>query len=198
VIESGANVLAHAAPGRAPPVTRTDHAPIPGAEHEALEEFLERMRPRLKRVLKSYDIPKQDVEDLLQETLLDALRKWDTIHNVEAWLLGTLRYKCSNYWKKLRAEPVQAVDPPMLEDLSAPQPPAQEQEEVLIDLRSLTQGLGKRHRAALWLRFGLGLSTGEVARRLGYCPSSIRKLTGRSMARLQRWAASDPEDGSSS
>ena len=83
---------------------------------------------------------------------------------------------------------VQAVDTAELEELAQPQPPAQERDEVFLDLHSLMQGLGKKHKAALWLRFGLGLSTEEVAERLGYCSSSIRKLTARSMARLHRWA----------
>jgi RNA polymerase sigma factor (sigma-70 family) len=177
-------------------VTASDYALIPGAEREPLEEFLERIRPRLKRVLKSYDIPRQDAEDVLQEALLETFRKWDTIRDVEPWLIGTLRYKCSGYWRKQRAERLQAMDVSMLEDLSEPQPPAQEQDEVLLDLRSLIRDLGRRHRAALWLRFGVGLSAAEVARRLGYCPSSIRKLTCRSMLRLRRWAAAGPEDES--
>lgn len=178
-------------------MTCTAPSSIPAAEREPLDEILERMRPRFKRVLKKYAIPYADAEDLLQETLLEALRKWDSIRYVEAWLLGTLRHKCSNYWKRQRADRVQAVDWTMLEELSEPQAPAQEQDEILLDLRTLTQGLGKRHRSVLWLRFGVGLSTAEVARRLGYCPSSIRKLTCRSMARLQRWAVSPPADGSS-
>jgi RNA polymerase sigma-70 factor (ECF subfamily) len=148
--------------------------------------------------LRSYDIPLQDAEDILQETLLEALRKWDTIRHKDAWLLGTLRFKCSNYWKRERSGRILAVDLPVLEELSPPQMPEQEQREVLLDLRSLTRRLDERHRAALWLRFGVGLSAGEVARRLGYRPSSIRKLTGRSLARLQRWAAAGPDDPSSS
>jgi len=182
-------------------VTRPDHAPIPGTDREPIDQFLHRVRPRLKRVLSGYDVPHQDAEDLLQESLLEALRKWDTIENLEAWLIGTLGYKCSNYWRKQRGGLIQAVDMPVLEHLSEPQAPAQEREEVLLDLRSLMVGLDKRHRAALWLRFGLGFSTGEVARRLGYNASSIRKLTTRSMARLRRWAAAgaaDPRDGASS
>lgn len=178
-------------------MTRTDPPSSPDTDRTTLDQLVERLRPRLRRVLKSYDIPREDCEDLLQETLLDALRKWDTIRHMEPWLLGTLRYKCSHYWKKQRTERLLAVDLSVLEELSEPQAPAQEEKEILLDLRSLTRGLGKRHRAVLWLRFGVGLSTGEVARRLGYCPSSIRKLTCRSMARLQRWAASAPEDGSS-
>jgi RNA polymerase sigma-70 factor, ECF subfamily len=184
-------------------VSQPDHAPIPAAGREPLDQFLHRVRPRLKRVLSKYDVPAQDAEDLLQESLLEALRKWDTIDNLEAWLIGTLGYKCSNYWKKQRGDRIQAVDLTVLEHLSEPQAPAQERNEELLDLRSLMAGLGKRHQAALWLRFGLGLTTGEVALRLGYNPSSIRKLTNRAMARLRRWAATgaaspegpaDPED----
>ena len=172
-------------------MTRADQAPIPGTEGEPLERFLEGIRPRVKRVLRSYDIPPEDAEDILQEALLDAVRKWDTIQHMESWLLGTLGYKCSHYWRRQRSGRgmrVQAVDTAVLEELAQPQPPAQEREEVIHDLQRLMRGLGKKHQAALWLRFGLGLSTEEVARRLGYCSSSIRKLTTRSMARLHRWA----------
>lgn len=167
-------------------VTRADHAPIPGTERESLAAFLERVRPRVKRVLRGFGIPPEDAEDVLQEALLEAVRKWDTIQNLEAWLFGTLSFKCSKYWRHHRGDRVQAVDAPVLEELARPQAPAQEREEVLHDLQNLLKGLGKRHRTVLWLRFGLGLSTLEVAERLGYCPSSIRKLTTRSMERLSR------------
>lgn len=167
-------------------MTQADHAPIPGTERESLAAFLERVRPRIKRVLRSFGIPPEDAEDVLQEALLEAVRKWDTIQHLEAWLLGTLSFKCSKYWRHHRGDRVQAVDAPVLEELARPQAPAQEREEVIHDLRNLLRGLGKRHRTVLWLRFGLGLSTVEVAERLGYCPSSIRKLTTRSMARLHR------------
>lgn len=167
-------------------MTRPDHAPIPGTEREPLDSFLERVRPRVKRLLRSFGIPPEDAEDLLQEALLEAVRKWDTIQHLEAWLFGTLSFKCSKYWRHYRGGRVQAVDTPVLEELAQPQAPAQEREEVIHDLQNLLRGLGKRHRTVLWLRFGLGLSTLEIAERLGYCPSSIRKLTTRSMERLSR------------
>lgn len=175
-------------------MTRPDHALTTGTGREPIEQFLKRIRPRLKRVLQRYDVPAEDAEDLLQQSLLDALRKWETIENLETWLIGTLGYKCVNYWKKRRGGLVHAVDMPVLEQLSQPQAPPQELGDELADLRRLMAGLGRRHRAALWLRFGLGLSPGEVARRLGYSTASIRKLTARSMARLRRWADSGPDE----
>jgi len=178
-------------------VIHPDNSPLP--ESEPLEEILARVRFRLKRVLKNYSIPVQEAEDLLQETLLDALQQWSSIRHLESWLCGTLRFKCAKYWKRQRIERrLQVVDPSLLEDLCKPQPPAQEQGDLVADLRRLTRGLAKRHRAVLWLRFGLGLSTDEVAQQLGYCPASIRKLTGRTLSRLRRWAAAKPDDGASS
>jgi RNA polymerase sigma factor (sigma-70 family) len=162
-------------------VPLTDSLAVPGTDSETLEELLEQVRPRLKQVLKKYAIPFQDAEDLLQEAVLDLLRKWDTVRTKDAWLVGTLRFKCSDYWKRKRMERVQAFDLPELSQISPPQAPEQERTEVLHDLRHL-------------VRFGLGLSSAEVATRLGYCTSSIRKLAARSLARLQRWAADAPSE----
>jgi RNA polymerase sigma factor (sigma-70 family) len=162
-----------------PPADATD----PIAE---LEELVEQLRPRVKQMLASYRIPYPDTEDLLQDVLVAAFRKWDSIHTKDAWLIGTLRHKCWMYWKRRRNDRLQAVDLPMLESLSEPQPPLQERSERLWDLETLCAGLCLRHRTVLWLRFGLGMSTDEVAERTGYHHSSIRKLTCRTVARLQR------------
>jgi RNA polymerase sigma factor (sigma-70 family) len=180
-------------------VSLTDPIPSPDAppDDQTLLELMEGVRSRLKRLLRSYDIPPEDAEDIVQEALLDALRKWDTIRQKDAWLLGTVRFKCSNYWKKRRGDRVEAFDLAALEELSEPQAPDQEQKEISMDLRSLTRGVDGRHRAALWLRFGVGLSPAEIARQLGYSATSIRKLTGRCLARLQRGAAGGPGGSSS-
>jgi RNA polymerase sigma factor (sigma-70 family) len=175
------------------PVTEPLAPADPAAE--TLEELLVKVRPRLKQVLKKYDIPFQDAEDLLQESFLDLLRKWDTVRAKDAWLVGTLRFKCSDYWKRKRTERVvEALDLAELSQVSPPQAPEQERTEVLHDLRHLVRGLDDRHLAILYLRFGLGLSSAEVALRLGYRSSSISKLAARSLARLQRWAADDPTE----
>lgn len=162
---------------------------LPPPTDQTLLELLEAVRPRLRRLLRSYDIPLEDAEDLVQDALVEALRKWDTIRVKDAWLLGAVRFKCSNYWKRKRGGRVEAVDLDELEELSEPQAPDQEQREISLDLRSLTRGVDERHRAALWLRFGVGLSPDEIAGQLGYSATSIRKLTGRCLARLRRWVA---------
>ena|SRR5689334_10273225 len=169
--------------------TTTDSLNAEGPGEEPLVELLERIRPRIKKLLRKYDIPLQDAEDVVQDALLVALSKWDTIQYKEGWLLGAVRFKCSNYWRRQRGDRLLGMDMTMLEEISEPLSPGQEQDEIHLDLCSLARDLEPRQRAALWLRFGVGLDAEEIARRLGYCPSSIRKLTGRSLARLQKRAA---------
>lgn len=151
-----------------------------------IEELIKQLRPRLRQILSSYNIPYPDSEDLLQDTLVAAFSRWETIQSKDAWILGTLRNKCSIYWKKQRSARLQAVDLPVLESLSEPMPPLQERSEQIWDLEALAVILSRRHWFVLWLRFGLGMSTTEIAARTGYNDSSIRKLTCRSVARLQR------------
>jgi RNA polymerase sigma factor (sigma-70 family) len=161
----------------------THQSSIAGATE--LEQLIENVRPRLKRILHGYGVPPHDADDLLQETFLAVLDKWGSIHNKEAWLIGTLRHRCARYWRQRRSSVLEAVDSARLEVLSQPQPAPQERAALVWDLESVFVTLSARHRAVLWLRFGLGLSTEEVANRLGYCPASIRKLTLRSLARLR-------------
>lgn len=151
-----------------------------------LELLVNRLRPRLKRILGGYRIPPTDADDLLQETFLAVVSKWESIENKDAWVIGTLRHRCARYWRERRSSVLEAVDSALLEFLSAPQPAPQDRAALVWDLESVFDTLSVRHRAVLWLRFGLGLSTEEVAVRLGYCPASIRKLTLRSLARLRQ------------
>jgi RNA polymerase sigma factor (sigma-70 family) len=154
-----------------------------------LGPLIERLRPSMRRILKSSGIPPEDAEDVLQEAFLAVLNRWDSIELKEAWLLGTLRRRCAVYWRKRQTSRLEAVDSPALEAFSAPQPAPQERESMVWDLRHLVDTLSERHRLVLWLRYGLGLDDDEVADRLGYSRSSIRQLVGRSLKRLRVAAA---------
>ncbi|HZF07468.1 MAG TPA: RNA polymerase sigma factor [Thermoanaerobaculia bacterium] len=150
----------------------------------SLEELLDRMQPRLKRILSRYRIPAQDAEDLLQETFLIMVAKWGTIRNPDAWLLATLANRCIIYWRKYRSRLWDLVDTAILELLSEAEAPAQEKSDLRFDLEALLSSLPDRCRSVLRLRYGLGCSTAEAAERTGYCKSSIRKVTRRCLAAL--------------
>ena len=153
---------------------------------DALLALVAQLRPRIRQVFSSFHIPPVDAEDVLQDVLLVAFLKWDSIHTKDAWLLGTLRKKCALYWKRRRDDRLEPVEPSALEGYCEPQEPGQQATERRLDLAVLTEGLELRHRVVLWLRYGLGCSTAEIAERTGYCDSSIRKLTCRSVARIQK------------
>ncbi len=125
------------------------------------------------------------------------IRKWGNLYNKEGWILGTLRFKCTKYWKERRADPAESMDLPAIDNLCLPLPPPQEKQDEARDLHDLLRLLGKRHRQILWLRFGLGFTPREVATHLGYCSSSIRKLSLRAKSRLRQQSslrdAAEPE-----
>ncbi|HXO22189.1 MAG TPA: RNA polymerase sigma factor [Thermoanaerobaculia bacterium] len=156
----------------------------PTLAEASLEEILEKMQPRLKRILCRYRIPVQDAEDLLQETFVIMVSKWSAIRNPDAWLVATLSNRCIIYWRKCRSRLWDAVDAQILELMAETEAPPQEQSDLRCDLDSLISALPDRCRSVLRLRYGLGCSTAEAAERMGYCKSSIRKVTRRCLAAL--------------
>lgn len=162
----------------------------------SLEEVLLRVQPRLKRVLGRYKIPPQDAEDLIQETFLIMVSKMDSIRTPEPWLLATLTNRCIIYWRKQRTQLLELMDSTILELLAEGESPRQELAEIRCDLESLISNLPDRCRAVLRLRYGLGCTTAEAAELLGFCPSSIRKISRRCLSALTRQlvgAAAEPE-----
>ena len=156
----------------------------PDLAEPSLEDILARMEPRLKRVLARYKIPAQDADDLLQETFLIMITKAETIRNLDAWLLATLANRCIIYWRKHRSRLWDLVDTTILELLSDTETPPQVRTELRCDLDALLSALPDRCRSVLRLRYGFGCSTAEAAERMGYCKSSIRKVTRRCLAAL--------------
>jgi len=156
----------------------------PCLEPLSLEEVLKRVEPRLKRILFRYKIPAQDAEDLLQETFLIMVSKSGSIRNPEAWLLATLSNRCVIYWRRHRSRLWDLVDTTILELLAESEAPTQELSDLRSDLDALLAQLPDRCRSVLRLRYGLGCSTAEAAERMGYCTSSIRKVTRRCLAAL--------------
>ena len=76
------------------------------------------------------------------------------------------------------------VDTAILELLADVEAPPQERADLRYDLDSLLSDLPDRCRSLLRLRYGFGCSTAETAERMGYCKSSIRKVTRRCLAAL--------------
>lgn len=152
----------------------------------SLEDFLKRVRPRLKAQFQRYGIPPQDTEDILQQALLALIYQRQAIRDPEAWLIGTVRNKCLLYWRSHRRKLYEAVDAAVLECMAEPLQPAQEALDVRRDLAAAIEELPERCRSLLSLRYQQGYEPAEVAERLGYSQSSISKVTQRCLAALTR------------
>ncbi len=144
------------------------------------------MQSKLERILGYYQIPPQDAEDLIQDSVLTLLCKWNKIHSAEAWLLATLKRRCLMYWRSRRARLTDAVDAAILELLAEPAAPAQEKKDISHDMERVLEHLPLRCQNLLRLRYGLGYKPAEVADRMGYRASSIRKVASRCLAALTR------------
>lgn len=158
----------------------------PTHEQTALEVLLREIQPKLTQILGRYRIPAQDAEDVLQETFLTLIHKQDVVRNPEAWLVVTLRNRCLIYWRRKRKHLHQAVDSAILELLSQPEAPGQRKAELRHDLDRMVAKLPDRCQNLLRLRYGLGCSSSEVAEKMGYRQSSIRKVTSRCLAALTK------------
>lgn len=153
---------------------------------ESLNRLLPKVQPKLERILGYYQIPPQDADDLIQDSVLTLLYKWEKIHSAEAWLLATLKRRCLMYWRSRRARLTDAVDTAILELLAEPASPSQEKSELSYDLERALECLPTRCQSLLRLRYGLGYKPAEVADRMGYRASSIRKVASRCLAALTR------------
>ncbi len=152
---------------------------------EPAVNLLTSAQPALLKVLAFNRIPPEDREDILQDALLAAWRRWSEIQDPKAWLMGTIRHMCAIYWRKRRECPVDPVPPEILVLLSEPQAGEQEARAAASDLNRLLLSLPVRFRRVLVYRYLLGLSVEEVAATLGYQPASVRKVAGRAAARIQ-------------
>lgn len=152
----------------------------------SLEELLRVLQRRLERILFRYQIPPEDSEDVLQEAVLTLIYKRSKIRDPEAWLVATLRNRCLMYWRSRRSRLYDSVDMAILELVAKPGATPQESQEIQADLERAIAELPDRCRSLLRLRYGLGYKPAEVAERMGYQPSSIRKITTRCLAALTR------------
>lgn len=153
---------------------------------DSLNHVLLTSRPRLERVLRHFEIPPEDAEDILQDAQLTLLYKWEKVRSPESWLIGTVKKKCIMYWRKRRGSLCEAVDTAILDLISEPQAPEQEKKDLSSDLGRVLGQLSERCRSLLRLRYGLGYGPTEVADQMGYRLSSIRKVTNRCLAALTR------------
>lgn len=160
-----------------------------------IAEVVELERPTLLRILLRFRIPAEDAEDLLQETVLQFLRKRAEVREPQRWLAGALRKECLLYWRRRSRKIYRAVDQGVLDVLAEESIEHQERATLLNRLVEVIESLKPRCQSVLSLRYRLGYNNDEIAVETGYRPSSIDKIARRCLAALSRRLVGNPLGG---
>ena len=123
-------------------------------------------------------VPRGDVDDLLQDAFLQAMRRLGSLRSTEAfgpWLAAIARNRARDHWR--RGE--DAVELP--EELPGSAHPEGEAMTVLAAIRRLPEA----YRETLVLRLVEGMTGPEIAERTGLTPGSVRVNLHRGMQMLR-------------
>jgi len=124
-------------------------------------------------------VPRTDVDDLVQDVFLVALRRLDSLREAAAfpgWLASIARHRAADHHR--RHPPEHA---PLPEDIAAHGSDDSEGHAILDVVRSLPDA----YRESLVLRLVEGMNGQEIADRTGLTPASVRVNLHRGMKLLR-------------
>ncbi len=152
-----------------PPSPHTDR-------NTAIVTLVEELRPGLLTILRHFQIPPADSEDILQDALLLLVRRWDSLQAPAWWLRGTLANRCRLYWRARRSPSgrfIQLVDDETLNLLAGTVPPPQATTPLRLALGPILRRLRPRDRTLL-LANAAGHTPRQLGERTGYAADTIR------------------------
>jgi RNA polymerase sigma-70 factor (ECF subfamily) len=126
-------------------------------------------------------VPYGEVDDLVQDVFLVALRKIDALRDAEAfgpWLAMITRNRAMDFYRRSR-------DTTELTDDIAAMPNAVAPEAEATEVLNLIRQLPEAYREPLILRFVEGMTGPEIAERTGLAPASVRVNIHRGMKLLR-------------
>jgi len=131
-------------------------------------------------------VPPPEVDDLVQEVFLAALRQLHALRDVArfgAWLAVITRNRANDYYRK--SGPQAALTEPVSEEQPEGRPnnPAEAQEAAMI--LAVVRALPEAYREPLILRLVEGLTGPEIATRTGLKHGSVRVNLCRGMQMLR-------------
>ena len=146
-----------------------------------LADLIRNTHDKIRAVLLHFGIPEFDAGDIVQEAVLQLVRKRATVLDPPAWLVGTVRRECLYYWRRKRQRLTYALD-----DVGCSLATAPEQEGQLLrhDLQRAIRSLRPRCQDVIQHRFFLGSSTAETATSIGCTESSLDKIIRRCLDTL--------------
>ena len=124
-------------------------------------------------------VPRNEVNDLVQDIFLHALRKLHTLRDPAAfgpWIAMIARNRAMDFYRNTRA----TVE--VSEEMVTTRQPSRTAKEIL----DLIRGLPEAYRETLVLRFVEGMTGPEIAARTGLTPASVRVNLHRGMKLLRQ------------
>jgi RNA polymerase sigma-70 factor (ECF subfamily) len=124
-------------------------------------------------------VPRGEVDDLVQDIFLHALRKLHTLRDAAAfgpWIAMIARNRAMDFYRSSR-ETVEVT-----EQMAVDKPPSGTAKEILALIRRLPEA----YRETLVLRFVEGMTGPEIAARTGLTPASVRVNLHRGMKLLRQ------------
>jgi RNA polymerase sigma-70 factor, ECF subfamily len=146
-------------------------------EHDRFARLYEMYAPMVHGILLAR-VPRGEVDDLVQDIFLHALRKLHTLRNAAAfgpWIAMIARNRAMDFYRSSR-ETVEVT-----EQMAIDRPPNRTGKEIL----DLICRLPEAYRETLVLRFVEGMTGPEIASRTGLTPASVRVNLHRGMKLLR-------------
>jgi RNA polymerase sigma-70 factor (ECF subfamily) len=190
-------VFVDQAAGESPPTSDTGAlvASARAGDRWAMGQLYEQHR-RLVHGLALAQLPPSDVDDLVQEVFLQAMRKLDSLREAESfgpWLSTIARNAIANRHRsrRLRAETSDA-DAPEVAD--GPGRASAEARATAAEILTFIQQLPLPYREPLVLRLVEGMTGPEIAERTGLAPASVRVNLHRGLKKLRELLQARGED----
>jgi RNA polymerase sigma-70 factor (ECF subfamily) len=146
-------------------------------EHDRFARLYELYSPMVHGILLAR-VPRGEVDDLVQDIFLNALRKLHTLRDRNAfgpWIAMIARNRAMDFYRNSR-ETVEVTEHVAV----APQP-----SKMAHEILGLIRGLPEAYRETLVLRFVEGMTGPEIAQRTGLTPASVRVNLHRGMKLLR-------------
>ncbi len=131
-------------------------------------------------------VPPREVDDLVQEVFLSALRQLHALHDAScfgAWLGTIARNRANDYFRK--AIPVEKVTEPVSENQAESPATKHAAEQEAAVILAVVRALPETYREPLILRLVEGMTGPEIAARTGLTHGSVRVNLYRGMQMLR-------------
>jgi RNA polymerase sigma-70 factor (ECF subfamily) len=152
---------------------------VRGGDNVAFERLYKLYSPLVHGVILAR-VPASEVDDLVQETFLAALRKLHTLRDAEAfgpWVAMIARNRAMDFHRS-RQETEEISD-------DIPQSASTEEDAEAARALAVIRALPEAYRETLILRLVEGLTGPEIAGRTGLTPASVRVNLHRGMKLLR-------------